>query len=194
MNNSLGGWPERDLLDTADTNTWDGSDLDVSLVSPRGTPGVSDDVVVLGSIVSVSNGGDGVIELSSASGGVEDSTGVHLEDRSVGLNGNGGWSLGNGSLELRNGLGSNVGVGGNTNLTLGGGVLAGSVSSGVWIVSLELLSVGLGIGEGVVLPSTSASVGRGIAVNELLLGEGEESSGLDEVVSLNGSGGREGPA
>ena len=194
MNNSLGGWPERDLLDTADTNTWDGSDLDVSFVSPRGTPGVSDDVVVLGSIVSVSNGGDGVIELSSASGGVEDSTGVHLEDRSVGLNGNGGWSLGNGSLELINGLGSNVGVGGNTNLTLGGGVLAGSVSGSVWIVSLELLSVGLGIGEGVVLPSTSASVGSGVAVNELLLGEGEESSGLDEVVSLNGSGGREGPA
>ena len=194
MNNSLGGWPERDLLDTADTDTWDGSDLDVSLVSPRGTPGVSDDVVVLGSIVSVSDGGDGVVELGSASGGVEDSTGVHLEDRSVGLNGDGGWSLGNGSLELINGLGSNVGVGGNTNLTLGGRVLAGSISGSVWIVSLELLSVGLGIGEGVVLPSTRASVGSGVAVNELLLGKGEESSGLDEVVSLNGSGGREGPA
>ena len=181
-------------MDTADTLASDGSDLDVSLVSPRGTPGVSDDVVLLSRLGSVSDGGDGVIELGSAGGGVHDTGGVHLEDGSVGLNGNGSWSLGNGGLELVDGLGGDVGVGGNSDLTLGGGVLAGSVSGGVWVGSLELLTVGLGVGEGVVLPSSSASVGGGVAVNELLLGKGEKGSVGDELVSLNGGGGRESPA
>ena len=135
-----------------------------------------------------------MVEGGSTGGGVEDTTGVHLEDRSVGLNGHSGWSLGDGSLELIDGSGLNVSVGGNTNLTLGGSVLASSISGSVWIVRLELLSVSLGIGESIVLPSTSASIGSGVAVNELLLGEGEESSSLDEVVSLNGGGGRESPA
>ena len=194
MNKSLGGWPERDLLDTADTNSVNGGNLDVSLVSPGGTPRVSDDVVVLGSIVSVSDGGDGVIKLGSARLGVEDSGLVELEDGSVGLDGDGNWLSSDGGLELRDGSGSNVGVLGNTNLTLGGRVLAGSISSSVWIVRLELLSVGLGVVESVGLPSTIASIGGGIAVNELLLSEGEEGSRLDEVVSLNGGGGRESPA
>ena len=135
-----------------------------------------------------------MVEGGSTGGGVEDTTGVHLEDRSVGLNGHSGWSLGNGSLELIDGSGLNVSVGGNTNLTLGGSVLASSISGSVWIVRLELLSVSLGIVESIALPSTSASIGSGVAVNELLLGEGEESSSLDEVVSLNGGGGRESPA
>jgi hypothetical protein len=182
------------LLDTADTNSVNGSDLDVSSISPRGTPGVSDEVVLLSTLGSVSDSGNGVIELGSAGGGVEDSTGVHLEDGSVGLNGDGSWSLGNGCLKLAHGFGGNVGVGGNSDLTLGGGVLAGSISGGVWVGSLELLTVGLGIGEGVVLPSTLASVGRGVAVDELLLGKGEEGSVSDELVSLDGSGGGESPA
>ena len=191
---SVSGWPERGLLDTADTDTVDGSDLDVSLISPRSTPGVSDEVVLLSVLGSVSDSGDGVIEGGSAGGGVEDTTVVELEDGSVSLNGDGGWSLGNGSLELGDGSGLDVSVGLDLDLALGGRVLAGSVSSGVWVVGLELLSVRLGVLEGVSLPSTGASIGGSVAVDELLLGEGEESSGLDEVVSLNGGGGREGPA
>ena len=78
----------------------------------------------MGSLSSVSDSGDGVVELGSAGGGVEDSTGVHLEDGGIGLNGDGGWSLGNGGLELWDGFGGNVGVGSNSDLTLRGRVLA----------------------------------------------------------------------
>jgi len=42
-----------------------------------------------------------------------------LEDSSVGLNGDGGWTDGNGSLELVNGSSNNVVVGLDKNLTLG---------------------------------------------------------------------------
>ena len=52
----------------------------------------------------------------------------------------------------------------------------------------------LGVDEGVLLPSTIATVGSGIAVNELLLRELDEATGLDEVVTLNCGSGREGPA
>merc|ERR1719263_1905705 len=82
-----GGWVERLHLDTADTGAFDSGDLDVSLISPRSSPGVSDDVVLLSVLGSVSNGGNGVIELSSASFGVQDTTGVLLEDSIVSLNG-----------------------------------------------------------------------------------------------------------
>ena len=97
---SVGGWVERDLLDTADTLALNGGDLDVALVSPGSSPGVSDEVVLLTVLGSVANSGDGVVEGGSASGGVHNSAGVVLEDGSVGLNSDGGRSLGNGSLEL----------------------------------------------------------------------------------------------
>merc|ERR1711907_620569 len=82
-----GGWVERLHLDTADTFALDSGDLDVSLISPRGSPGVSNDVVLLSVLGSVSNGGNGVIELSSTFFGVQDSTCVLLEDSFVGLDG-----------------------------------------------------------------------------------------------------------
>jgi len=191
---SVGSGPDGHLLDSADSSSGDGSDLDVSLVSPSSSPGVSDDVVVLSVLGSVSDSGDGVVEGGSALGRVEDSSSVHLEDSGVGLNGHGHGSGSDGSLELVDGLGLNLGVGLDVNLSLGGGGLAALGSGSVGVVRLELLSVLLGVGEGVGLPSTVASVGSGVAVDELLLGEGEELSGLDEVVSLDGGGGREGPA
>ena len=58
----------------------------------------------------------------------------------------------------------------------------------------DLDSVLLGVDESVRLPSTVASVGLGVAVNELLLGEGEEVSGGEEVGTFDGSGGGESPA
>ena len=191
---SVSGGPDGGLLDTADSNSVNSGDLNVSLVSPGGSPGVSDEVVLLAVLNSVSDGSDSVVELSSAGGGVEDSASVHLEDRSVGLNSDGGGSGSNGGLELGDGLGGDGGNLGNVNLTLGGVGLASLGSGSVGVVGLELLSVGLGVSEGVGLPSTVASVGGSVAVDELLLGEGEEGSGLDEVVSLNGGGGGEGPA
>lgn len=180
-------------MDTADTGTFDGGDLDVSIKSPGSTPGVSDNVVVLSSLGSVTNSGDGVIEGGTASGGVEDTGGVSLEDGSIGLNGDGGWSLSDGSLKLLDGSGLDVSIGGD--LSWGGLLVsAGSVSSSVGIVGLVLGEVGLQVVEGVGLPSTVATVGGGVAVNKLLLGEALELSGLDEMVSLNSADGGEGPA
>ena len=66
---------------------------------------------------------------------------------------------------------------------------AGSVSGGVGIVGFEGLSVLLNVLHGISLPSTVTSIAGGVAIDELLLGEGEELSLLDGVVSFNGSGG-----
>jgi len=148
----------------------------------------------LSGLGSVTNSGDGVIEVGSASSRVEDTTGVTLEDESIGLDGDGGWGGGDGGLELGNGVGWDVGVGLDIDLSSEGGGLARSVSGGVTIVGLEVLSLFLSILEGGILPSSIATVGSGIAVNELLLGEGEKVSGRDEMTSLNGSGSRESPA
>jgi len=105
--NSSHVWPDGGLLDTADTGgSFDGGDHDVASISPVWSPGVSDDVVVLSVLVSISDSGDGVIEVGSASGGVENTTGVTLEGRSVGFDGNRDWSSGNSSHELGSRVGS----------------------------------------------------------------------------------------
>jgi len=110
---SFHGWPDGGLLDTADTGgSFNGGDHDVTLISPSWSPGVSDDVVLLSILNTISDGGDGVIEVGSASGGVENTTGVTLESHSVGLNGHGNWSLSNSSDELGGRSWLNVSVGG----------------------------------------------------------------------------------
>jgi len=156
---SVGLWVESIKLDTADTGSWDGSDLDVSLVSPRSGPGVSNDVVVLSTLGSVSNGSDGVVELGSALSRVEDTTRVHLEDGFVSLNGDGSWLLGDGGLELINRSSGNVGVGGDLNLSVSLVNMAVAASWGdIWVGGLGILLVSLKIGEGVGLPSTVATI------------------------------------
>ena len=82
---SVGCGPNGSLLDSANTISIDGSDVNVALISPRSTPGVSHDVVLLSTAGSIADGGDGVIEVGSASSGVEDARLVALEDRFVGL-------------------------------------------------------------------------------------------------------------
>ena len=134
-----------------------------------------------------------MIEAGSAGGGVQDTTGISLEDRSIGLNGDGDDSLGNSSLELGNRVGWNAGVRSN----VGSGLLlvrARSTSGGVWVLSLSLDVVGLKIVEGMVLPSSLASVRSFVAVDNLLLGERSKLTGGLEVVVLDGGDGREGPA
>jgi hypothetical protein len=75
---------------------------------------------------SITNSGDGVIEGGSASSGVHNTGGVLLEDSSVGLNGDGDWSLVDGSLKLLDRVGWDVGVSSNVDETLGGIKFAGS--------------------------------------------------------------------
>ena len=54
--------------------------------------------------------------------------------------------------------------------------------------------MGLKVGEGMGLPSTFASIGGGVAGDNLLLGEVGELSSLDEVSTLDSHGGGESPA
>ena len=74
-----------------------------------------------------------MIEAGSTGSGVEDSGMVSLEDGGVGFNGDGGWSLGNGSLELGDGVGLNVDVRFNVNESLGSVVFASSLPGSVWV-------------------------------------------------------------
>jgi hypothetical protein len=132
-----------------------------------------------------------VVEGGSASGGVHDSGSVLLEHGFVGLNGDGNWLFGNGGLQLVDGSLWDGGIGLDIDMSGVFLLLAALVLGLVGVVGLEVLSVPLSVDEGVGLPSTIASSGSGVAINELLLGKGEESSGLEEMSSLDGSGGRE---
>jgi len=143
---------------------------------------------------SETNSDNGVVELGSALGGVEDTRGVRLEDGSVGLNGDGSWSKSNSGLELGGAVWLDVGVGSNTDDTFGGLSLAASVSGGVGVLRLKLLLGLLEVFPSPLLPSTGAAMGLSVTVNELLLSKLDELTGLDLVVSLKGGGGRESPA
>jgi len=133
-----------------------------------------------------------VVELGSTSSG-NDTTGVHLEDGLVGLDGDGDWSLADGSLELGGGGGDILETGNLTN-TLGGLVLAGTVHTSVWVAGFELKWVALDVFEGVVHETTVATLVDLVAVDELLLGEGLEFAGGKEFSTLDGTGGGESPA
>lgn len=185
-------------MDTADTSAFDGTDLDVTLVTPGSAPGVSDDVVLFTTLRSVTNGGDGVVEAGSAFGGVHDTTGVHLEDALVSLDGNGDNTLVKGSLQLGDAVFLDLRPSSDLDDTLGFFIFVAStglsMSGGVWVVGLEDLSLGLQEVEGFVLPSTVATVACLVAGNDLLLGEAQEVLGGFPVSELGDSGGTESPA
>ena len=199
---SVGGWVGwGSRLDTADTGTVLDSDLDVSVVTPGCTPGVLDKVVGSSVLDSVSDGEDTVVEGGSAGSASEDTGGVHLEGGLVGLDGDGDWLLGEGGLELVWGVLGDVSVGADGDLTLGKKVgLAGSsgaITGGVWVDGFLDHGVALGVLEGLVHKTTVATKvlqDAVVALNELLLREGKEFSRGDEVSTLEGTGGGEGPA
>ena len=193
----LGSGPQRLLLDAADASAVDGSDSDVTLLTPGLAPRVPDDVVVLTVLGAIADGGDGVVEVGAASGGVEDAGLVKLEGELVGLDGDGDGLLGDGGLELGDGVGGDVRVVVNEVLLEGGIGLAGAGDAGagsVRVVGLELVGGGLEVLEGGVLPATVATEGGVVARDDLLLGHGDELAGLDEVSTLEGCDGGEGPA
>jgi hypothetical protein len=185
-------------LDTADTgSSFNGGDHDVTLISPVWSPGVSDDVVRLSVLVSISDSGDGVIQLGSASSRVKNTTGVTLESHLVGFDGNRDWSLGDGSEELAGRVGLDGVDLGDVN-SWSSSLLARSRvsrSGGVWVFSLGGLSVGSNVFHTLGLPSSSASIAGGVARDELLFGETEKTSTLLNLLSrFHGGGGRESPA
>lgn len=122
------------------------------MVTPGSAPGVSDDVVLFASFASVSDGGDGVIEVSSAFLRIDDSFLVHMEHWVIGFNGDGDDGLVNGSLELGDAVASDVGVGSHADLAFGLHILArarlSGCTRGVRVVTGQLLLVRLEVFEG----------------------------------------------
>lgn len=114
-----------------------------------------------------------MVKISSASIRVEDTARVELENEGVSLNGNGDGAVSDGSLKGNSAVGGNSGVSGGLYLgDLGGVINAGTVLSGVRVVSSVHHTVVLSVLEGRVHFTTVAAhvtVGATSAVNELLL-------------------------
>ena len=175
------------------------TDLDVALVTPGWAPRVLDEEVVLSGFVAIADSEDTVVKLGSAAGTSDNTTGVTLEGHLVGLNGNGDGLLGNGGLEGSAGLVSrDIVEGFNANVTSSFHVfVAGAgntVSGGIRIRVLGDHRGLLGVLESVVHETTVATGVDGRALDELLLREGDEVAGGNEVSTLEGSGGGESPA
>jgi hypothetical protein len=64
------------LVHTADTSALSHAELDVTLVTPDGVPGVADDEVALVTLITVANSEDGVVNLGGAAVGLGDDTGL----------------------------------------------------------------------------------------------------------------------
>jgi len=185
------------FLDSTDTGTGLNSDLDVTGSTPGGAPRVLNEVVRGTIFDTVSDGEDTVIELSSASGSGKDTSLVSLESNFVGLDGNRDGGFVEGSLELVRVVGGDHGVPSGLNGgSLNGRVASGNLSSsgGVRVVSLEDSGVLLVESEGEGHGATIASVVKLGARDELLLGEGEEFLGGNEMGSFHSSSGGERPA
>jgi len=181
------------LLDTADTKTINNTNSDVTLITPPGVPGVLDEVVFNTVQNTVSDGENSVVELFTASSG-ENTRGVGLESVLVSLNGDSNGLLGNSGLELSGASGWDGDERFDTDDTVL--VTAGRINTLVWVVSLVVELVSLGVVEGLVLPSTVAThvtVGTG-AVNKLLLRKRNKASSSDGVVTLHSTSGGERPA
>ena len=144
-----------------------------------------------------------MIEVGSALGVGKDTSLVGLEDHLVSLDGNSEGLLVEGGLHLVGVVGGDVSVVGDSDGSGGGslvsaGALDGVDTRGVGVDGLELGLVAiLVVLVGVSLETTIASVVAVLkvgAINELLLGEGEEFTSGDLVGTLKGTGGGESPA
>ena len=156
------------MLDSTDTNgVLDGSDSDVSLLSPAGGPGVSDDVVVTnGLISSPSNSSDSVVKLGSTSSRVDDTASVVMEDFLIGLNSYGDDTLLDGTLEASSRSLRNVGIVLDGNGTSGHASMASSRNTslgGIRVIALKGLTVILQVLEGFVLPTSIATIASSVA-------------------------------
>jgi len=140
---SVGLGEEGVHLDTADTVALDHAELDVSLVSPGGSPRVLDEPVVATVLGTVADGKDGVIEVESAGYVVQDTRGVVFEAILSRLNCNSSRLLSYGGFHL------------------------GHI---IWIHQ-DVIHDGNGSGRGrIVLTISTLSISRSVRINRLKLG------------------------
>ena len=175
------------------------TELDVAVVTPGCAPGILDDEVFLSAVLigTKADGKDTMIKRSSAGAASDDTRGVLLEDGLISLNGNGGWTLHQSSLELVGVFRGHIGVGLGGDDTLRPIISATEESMGlgnIWVVRLGLEWVGLGVGESSVHHTTVATEVQPGAVNKLLLRERNKVSSFDLMGTFHGSSGGESPA
>ena len=142
----------------------------------------------MSSLGTVSNKGNSVVKVSSASRAVEDTRGVKLEDSFVGLNGDRDWLLGKSSLGLGGASWGGVNVVADIDTSVFESIVhAASISGSVWVKISGDGRVVLVVVESSLLETsiaTEVQVSSSSTVNELLLRELEKVSGGDVVSSL----------
>jgi len=120
MSSSSDSWVEGTGLDTAHTHAavaGIGSDLAVAGVTPGGAPGVPDEEVVDTVLLTVADSHDSVVNGGSAEEGVGQNTRlVGLEVVGLGIDGDGDWLQGDGTLESSVAGWGHLGVGSNTHV------------------------------------------------------------------------------
>jgi len=173
--------------------------LNVTLVTPRGTPRVLDQPVVLAAVSAITNSQDTVVQvLGRAHRLIVDTRLVELEGVVGSIDGNGdGANGGNGGLQSSLRAGLDILVAGDGTTRVGSIVTASTITSSVGVRSLGVKTlVGDDIGEGIVHQTTVATLVTllGGAVNQVLLREGDELASSLEVSTLDGAGGGERPA
>ena len=184
-------------MDSTDSDSsFDCSNLDVSLISPRSSPWVSYNVVLLswGWISSITNSSNSMVKLCSACSRVQDSWGILLEDCGVSFNSYWYWLFSNCSHQLGSRFSWNSCVTLSFNLST---VFAGWAWLGlgsIYVICFKILGVESCISEGTWLPSSVTSCTCHNAINKLLFSKRKECSSFNEMFSFNGSSGWKSPA
>jgi hypothetical protein len=193
------GSGRRATLDATDALAFGNTDLEVAVDTPRWSPAVLDEVVLTGDVVSaVADSEDTVVELGAAAIRSDNTTSVMLEHGLVSLNGHRHGLVVKSSLQRDGIVQSHIveGLDADDAITYNGLALAEEFLSLVRVLGLRFDECALSVREGIVHESTSAAhiSSALVAVDELLLREGDEIASLDLVSTFHGSSGREGPA
>lgn len=183
---SFSSWSDRVHEDTADAvSILVESDSEVTLLTPRVTPRVSDDKVIFTFLRTITDGGDGVILLVTTFLGINDTFVIELESIAFSIDTNASWLNGDGGLKLRNTLLWNLMVAFDTNFAHVFGCLTFFVVfSFIWIVLLERDLILLSVLESPHFKATIATLvfrSRVIAINKVLLGKLEKLSLLNSM-------------
>lgn len=175
------------------------NDHDVAVEAPRRAPRVLDEPKVLVGrlVVAIAGQQDTVVQVDTARGIVEHTARVELEDRLVGLDGDGNRLLGVGNLQLVLVVDGDIGEGrdGGSGRATRRGASAVGASVGVGGLSANA-TIGDDVLEGLVHQTTVAALVAlsGRAVHQLLLRQGDQLALGDLPSTLDGTRGGEGPA
>jgi len=187
---SVGGRVRGVGLDTTAASTIFNTDSDVTFVTPSGSPGVLDHVVIGTVQRSVTNGKNSVVMGLTATR-ADNTRLVVRENASVGLNGDRNRLFGNSGLKLRGGILGDSMVRGNGDVTLRRFSFAGTISSCVRVVRLQHHGVRFSVGESTGGATTVATMGTSVAINKLLFREGKKLTSLDLVGTFHSTSGAE---